>query len=230
MNEQAALNAQVIELEPQVRKLAEKLHRRGKFRCDIDDMVQVGLLAVVQCIQTFDTDYGVELWGYCYRRVQGAMIDSLGKHTGLSRAHTRRLVKLSKRIEAAESTMETHGADGSLADAEFVDVMLYNIRTASNLSQVESFEESTSDQVDGTLNPTERRITKQQEIARMRAAFSKLDLEEQFVLQQHYVQGLTLVDVGKSRDWSKSWVSRIHTRALARLRTILAPEIGARAR
>jgi len=64
---------------PQIQKIANSIpdHQRAVF--DREDMVQVGTLGFVACLQSFDITLQISFFGYAYKRVRGAMVDAIRK-------------------------------------------------------------------------------------------------------------------------------------------------------
>ena len=62
---------------------------------------------------------------------------------------------------------------------------------------------------------------------RLCSALTDLDPAGRTMIERHYFAGESLQDIGRALGISKSWASRIHARALARLRAALEPGEGA---
>jgi RNA polymerase sigma factor for flagellar operon FliA len=80
--------------------------------------------------------------------------------------------------------------------------------------------------VSDTPAPSDR-LDRQQDAARLRAALDRLPDRERALIVAHYVDGQTLLDAGAALGLSKSWASRLHARAIDRLRELLAADDGA---
>ena len=66
------------------------------------------------------------------------------------------------------------------------------------------------------------RIDGQRMAARLQAALAALDERERALVRRHYFEGEPLRTVGRDLGISRAWASRLHARALARLREALA--------
>jgi RNA polymerase sigma factor FliA len=58
--------------------------------------------------------------------------------------------------------------------------------------------------------------------ARARAAIESLPAQERRLVQRHYFDGMALADAGAELGLSRSWASRLHARALSRVRRAMA--------
>ena len=72
--------------------------------------------------------------------------------------------------------------------------------------------------------PADQRIELEQQRVRVRAAIEKLPEKERRLLQGYYFQGKTLEEAGAEIGQSKSWASRLHARAIERLKELLNEE------
>ena len=58
----------------------------------------------------------------------------------------------------------------------------------------------------------------------VRGALATLPEQERFLVQGHYIEGRNFDELAAELGLSKSWASRMHTRALGRLRELLAKD------
>lgn len=68
----------------------------------------------------------------------------------------------------------------------------------------------------------EHELAHEQLAARARKAIRSLPAPEQGLVLRHYYDGVTLADAGAEMGLSRSWASRLHARALSRIRRTLA--------
>jgi RNA polymerase sigma factor for flagellar operon FliA len=78
--------------------------------------------------------------------------------------------------------------------------------------------------VDDQQPPVDERLHLQRLGRRLRAELVRLPERERRLLLGHYYRGQTLAQVGARLGRSKSWSSRLHARALRRLRHLLQEE------
>ena len=67
----------VLQHLPQVRLIARRIHDRLPAHISFDDLVQAGILGLMEALHKFDPSKNVELKTYAKHRIQGAILDSL---------------------------------------------------------------------------------------------------------------------------------------------------------
>ena len=82
---------------PLVRKLAWHVHSRMSSAIEVEDLLQTGMVALVEAAQSYQ-DRGLGFTNYAKLRVRGAMIDALRKASHVSRS----AMTFQKRLRAAE--------------------------------------------------------------------------------------------------------------------------------
>ena len=75
---------------PLVRKIAWHVHGRVSSAIEIEDLLQIGMVALVEAANGFE-DRGLGFATYAQMRVRGAMIDHLRRHSTRSEEHTSEL-------------------------------------------------------------------------------------------------------------------------------------------
>src|SRR5690606_17940159 len=70
---------------PLVRKIAWHVHGRVSSAIEIEDLLQIGMVALVEAANSFE-DRGFGFAAYAQMRVRGAMIDHLRRHATLCRS------------------------------------------------------------------------------------------------------------------------------------------------
>src|SRR5208282_4840191 len=67
----------LLEQLPQVRYIARRIHDRLPSHIPFDDLVQAGILGLMEALHKFDPSKNVELKTYAKHRIHGAILDSL---------------------------------------------------------------------------------------------------------------------------------------------------------
>ena len=101
----------LLEQLPQVRYIARRIHDRLPSHIPLDDLVQAGILGLIEALHKFDASKNVELKTYAKHRIQGAILDSLRDLTGAHAPYGRRRAS-SRGTPAAASPVwpSGHGA------------------------------------------------------------------------------------------------------------------------
>jgi RNA polymerase sigma factor FliA len=226
----------LMEELPQVRYIAKRIHERLPSHVSLDDLIQAGVLGLIEAMQKYDPAKNVQLKSYAKFRIRGAILDSLRDLDWSPRS----LRREARRIEAAQTHLrETLGrvpgeqevaAELGLELSEY-QRLLGEIRGLDIGSLfVESSEESDELQERDVPAPAEQdpfslcMQTEQREV--LAEAISELSEREQQVLSLYYFEELTMKEVGAVLGVVESRVSQIHTAAVLALRGRLKSKLG----
>lgn len=67
----------VLEQMPQVKYIARRIHEHLPKHVPYDDLVQAGMVGLIDALQKFDSDKNVKFTSYAKFRIRGAILDSL---------------------------------------------------------------------------------------------------------------------------------------------------------
>ena len=223
-------NPRVVASIPFVEQLARRVAATMPHSIDIGDLVQDGVIGLIDAAHRFDEDRGIKFETFAERRIRGAMIDALRKD-----AWPRGVRRQRRELEAAREALRRElGGEPSLADLAAkmgsdekrlsrTIVRINAIESTSPLANNENLDEST---LPAALIPSEperpdtafeRNETKD----RVRAAIASLPVREQKVISLYYYGEATMKQIGAEIGVNESRVSQLHARAIRRLREAL---------
>lgn len=205
-----------------VEKVVRRLSRELDLSCDPEDLRAWGQQGLLEAQQRFDATRGVRFSTFAYYRVRGAVIDGVRKQGWLRR---RAYAKL-KALEATDLVSEPVGeleaqqrSESAEQRAARIGDLLGKISAAYLLSALgqgdDAAPETPEDQVDQAMT----RQVVQRDLA-------GLPERERALLQAVYFDGATIEEAGARLGLSKSWASRMHAKALERMRKSLAVSLG----
>jgi RNA polymerase sigma factor for flagellar operon FliA len=230
MRPQTLENPRVVASIPFVEQLARRVAATMPHSIDIGDLVQDGVIGLIDAADRFDEGRGIKFETFAERRIRGAMIDALRKD-----AWPRGVRRQRRELEAAREELRRElGAEPSLADLAAkmgsdekrlsrTIVRINAIESTSPLANNENLDEST---LPAALIPSEpekpdtayeRNETKE----RVRAAIASLPVREQKVISLYYYGEATMKQIGAEIGVNESRVSQLHARAIRRLREAL---------
>jgi RNA polymerase sigma factor for flagellar operon FliA len=218
---------------PFVEALARRMAATMPHSIDISDLVQDGVIGLIDAAHRFDDSRGIKFETFAERRIRGAMIDALRKD-----AWPRGVRRVRRELEAAREKLRASlGHEPSLADlAQAIGsdekrlgktiVRINTIESTSPFSNADSVDES---QLPAVLVPAEpERPDLQYERAevknRVRNAVASLPPREQRVIALYYYNEVTMKDIGAELGVNESRVSQLHARAIRRLKEALGAE------
>ena len=193
------------------------MYRRVHPHVDYDELVALGNVGLVEAAARFDPDRGVSFPAYAWYRVQGAIIDGVRKLTSLPRRIWRQLVAL----RAASTYLEHYAATEPQTTNEPLD-KLRDAMTAIRTMYMISLETISEDEVEPLQTAADEDIDLQRLSVRLRTALEALPEDERALMFKHYWEGKQLATAGGELGISRSWSSRLHSRAIDRLRTSIS--------
>ncbi len=221
---------------PFVESLARRVAASMPHSIELSDLVQDGMLGLIDAACRFDEARGIKFETFAERRVRGAMIDALRRD-----AWPRGVQRQRRELEAAREQLRRElGAEPSLADlaARMGSDEARLGRTILRISTIESTSPlSAGENVDGAMlppalvpsePPAPDKAYEDREIRdRVRAAISSLPPRERKVIGLYYYGEATMKEIGASIGVNESRVSQLHARAVQRLRQALGAECSA---
>lgn len=209
---------------PLVDQIAWQVIRSVDNRLDFDELRSFGMEGLLIAARRFDPDKGVPFRGYATFRVRGAMIDGVRKNGALPRRAHQKLKALQAATRYAEDSVEertTPPPPGQTrVDAQnALDDYLARVATAMAVGLLAS----TARGEDGETTtiapeqPADDALANAQMLELVQSEIAKLPHEERELIERHYFQGERFDHVAEGLGLSKSWASRLHSRAVGRL-------------
>jgi RNA polymerase sigma factor for flagellar operon FliA len=221
---------------PFVESLARRVAASMPHSIELNDLVQDGMLGLIDAACRFDEARGIKFETFAERRVRGAMIDALRRD-----AWPRGVRRQRRELEAAREQLRRElGAEPSLADlaARVGSDEARLGRTIVRITTIESTSPlSAGEHVDGAslppaLVPSEPRSPDKayedvEVRERIRAAIASLPPRERKVIGMYYYAEATMKQIGAEIGVNESRVSQLHARAIQRLRKALGADCPA---
>ena len=218
---------------PFVQALARRMVSSMPHSIDISDLVQDGMIGLMDAASRFDASRGIKFETFAERRVRGAMIDALRRD-----AWPRGIRRQRREIEEARKKLRHQlGGEPSLSDlaADLGADQASLARTITRISTIEATSPLTTPEVVDEANlppvmvPSEPAAPdaefEQHEVEdRVRAAIAALPVRERKVVRMYYYGESTMKEIGLEIGVNESRVSQLHARAVRRLRKLLAPD------
>ncbi len=217
----------VAEFAPLVKRIAYYMMARLPASVQVDDLIQVGLVGLLDAVRNFDQNQGAQFETYATQRIRGAMLDELRNADWASRSVRRQF----REIEAALHTLE-HRLGRAPGEAEIAAEMgielaeyqqiLQDTRGAQLLYLEDLTSADDSDylerhEVDSGGNPLD--ILDEGDFKRLLVdAITALPEREKLVMGLYYEQELNLKEIGEVLGVSESRVCQLHSQAVARIR------------
>jgi RNA polymerase sigma factor for flagellar operon FliA len=226
----ASQNRRIVAGLPFVEALARRMAASMPNSIDVGDLVQDGVIGLIDAAHRFDEERGIKFETFAERRVRGAMIDALRRD-----AWPRGVRRQRRELEAAREELRRElGHEPSIADLAArvgsdekrlgrTIVRINTIESTSPLATGEHFDESS---LPAALVPSEpdapdSAYEKLETRERIRAAIQSLPWRERKVIGLYYYGEVTMKQIGAAIGVNESRVSQLHARAIRRLREAL---------
>jgi RNA polymerase sigma factor for flagellar operon FliA len=230
----ASQSRRVVAGLPFVEALARRMAATMPHSIDVGDLVQDGVIGLIDAAHRFDEARGIKFETFAERRIRGAMIDALRRD-----AWPRGVRRVRRELEAAREQLRRElGYEPSLADlAARVGSDEKRLgRTIVRINTIESTSPlATGDNIDEACLPPalvpsepdqpDRAFEKSEVRERVRTAIAGLPPRERKVIALYYYGEVTMKQIGAEIGVNESRVSQLHARAIRRLRQALSPDM-----
>lgn len=223
----ASQNRRVVGGLPFVEALARRMAASMPNSIDVGDLVQDGVIGLIDAAHRFDEGRGIKFETFAERRVRGAMIDALRRD-----AWPRGVRRQRRELDAAREALRRElGYEPSMAELATrvgsdekrlsrTIVRINTIEATSPLATGEHFDESCLPTALVPSEPDSPHVAyeKVETRERVRNAIESLPLREQKVIGLYYYGEVTMKEIGAEIGVNESRVSQLHARAIRRLR------------
>lgn len=220
-------NRIIMEELPQVTFAAKRIYERLPQHVPFEDLVQAGVLGLLDAVRTFDASKGVQLKAFAQFRIRGAILDSLRDLDWGPRRLRRQRREIDEKLYSLEKRLGRQPSEEELA-AELGVAMpeLYSILTQLDglelTGQVESaYDTDNHDLIEsapsnGSDNPFELCAGAEMK-EHLTRAMATLNERERMVISLYYKDELTMREVAEVLQVGQSRVSQLHSLALSKL-------------
>lgn len=227
------VDAQIIGHAPLVKRIAYHLANRLPDSVQVDDLIQAGMLGLLEAIKHFDASQGASFETYAGIRIRGAMLDEVRRSDWTPRSVHKKSRMVSDAIRAVENKTGSEARDIDIAEYLDISIKEYNDILQDSIScRVFSVEDLVENGDHDSYEPTNTEEGPLEGLLRngcqqaLANAISKLPERERLVISLYYDDELNLREIGEVLNISESRVSQICTQAVLRLRSRLSEWMG----
>jgi len=222
----------IIEHIGLVKRIAYHLVTRMPQNVQVDDLIQSGMLGLIEASKHYDPTQGASFETYAGIRVRGAMLDDVRHSDWSPRSLHRKMRQVREAIQQIENETGRDARDQEIADKLEITLQEYHaIRRDSANAQIFSLDQeeedpgyqsrlksSQSDPLEALQNTSFK--------ANLAEVIAGLSEREQMVMSLYYNEELNLKEIGQVLDISESRVSQIHSQALKNIRSKMGDWVG----
>jgi RNA polymerase sigma factor for flagellar operon FliA len=207
-----------------VKRIAYHLAGRLPASVEVDDLIQGGMLGLLEAAANYAEGRGASFETYAGIRIRGAMLDGLRKLDWAPRSVHRKARAVAKAIREIESEIGREARDVEVAERMGMQLSDYHrIVEDSAGCQISSLttEEGEMTLTDSAADPFRDVVDEDFRVA-LAEAISNLPERERLVMSLYYDDELNLKEIGAALRVSESRICQIHGQALVRLQARLA--------
>jgi RNA polymerase sigma factor FliA len=221
----------ISEYLPYVKRIVQRLAVHLPSTVDIDDLMNVGVIGLIQAVDRYDPRRDNKFMTYAIFRIKGAVLSELRARDFLSRSNRRKIRELESAYLRLEQKLGREADDKEIAQELGIELeQVHRTKQMSSISFVSLEELGVSsrdekeklmsylaDNEDDALNLTKIKELK----AALAEAIGQLPEKERLVISLYYLDELTMKETGKVLGITESRVSQIHSQAILHLRSRL---------
>ncbi len=206
-----------------VKRIAYHLAGRLPPSVDVDDLVQAGMLGLLEAARHFSAGRGASFETYAGIRIRGAMIDALRKLDWAPRSVHRKARDVAQAMREVELELGREARDTEIAGRMGIGLEEYHqIVQDAACCQIGSLDEGQgADASDDSSDPF-REAADGGFRAALALEIGRLPERERMVMALYYQDELNLKEIGRVLGVTESRVCQLHGQAVTRLKARLA--------
>ena len=216
----------VLQYSPLVKYVAGRVRSGLPSTVEQADLVSDGVIGLMDAIDKFDPDRGLQFQTYAVSRIRGAIVDGLRASDWVPRSIREKI----RDINAAQAGLERQLGRAPQDDevAAELGITVAELRTMYSqtaYTSVVSFEAATLDDEETPRAAVDLPGADDDIPPGFLAAVRELAERDQIVVALYYWERLTLAEIGQVLGVTESRVSQLHSRATMTLRRKLAESL-----
>ncbi len=216
---------QIVRHASLVKRIAYHLLNRLPPTVQIDDLIQAGMVGLLEAASNFDPDMGASFETFAGIRIRGSMIDEIRRSDWTPRSVHRKFRSVSEAIRRIENDTGEDAKDSDVAQALGIGLSEYHQilidSSSSRIYSIDTMEESMQDAaIPSSSEDTPDEAFSSGEYQRQLAeSIRQLPKKEQLVMSLYYDDELNFREIGGILDVTESRICQLHGQALLRVKS-----------
>ncbi|MEP6902221.1 MAG: sigma-70 family RNA polymerase sigma factor [Actinomycetota bacterium] len=205
--------------KPIVYHLAKKISQSLPVSTEMEDLVAYGQLGLIEASERFDKSRGNNFSTFAYYRIKGAIYDGLREMGAITRSRTHRFAAHANDVLMTEVDDSAAPSGAATIDDD--------IKTVENLIDALipiyflSLDDEQTKEIKDESAFTSADFETRDLLERIRQVLDDIEPEEAEMLRKIYFKNIMMKDLAVQMGVTKSWISRLHARAIKHLQTAL---------
>lgn len=210
-----------------VKRIAYQLAARLPTSVQVDDLIQAGMIGLLDAMNNYDETQGAQFETYATQRVRGAMLDELREIDWAPRSVRKNARDIEQAVHALEQVLGKAPSEQQIADKLGVPLAEYQQMLGDarghQLLYYEDFQDADGEEIEFNMADDRPGPFDQLQDHGMRMhlvqGISELPEREKLVMALYYQEELNLKEIGAILGVSESRVCQLHSQAIIRLRS-----------
>lgn len=220
----------LMEHMPLVKRLAHHMKAKLPPSVEVDDLVQAGMIGLLDAISRYEETHGAQFETYAVLRIRGAMLDELRNSDWLPRSVRQNMRKIETAMQTLQQKLGHPPTESEVAKSLKMSLADYQEMLSDggghqlvyyedfhdddgNDSFLDRYAVDESDPLSSLLEGDFRQAVID--------AIDHLPEREKILMSLYYEEEMNLKEIGAVMGVSESRVSQLHTQAVSRLRATL---------
>lgn len=210
-----------------VKRIAHHLLGRLPQSVQVDDLIQAGMLGLLEAARHYDASKGASFETYAGIRIRGHMLDEVRRNDWVPRSVYRNSRMISEAVKHVEHRLGREAKDIEVADELQMSINEYHeMLQDSHSSHLYGFDDLgvTDDMLhneNGGSSEPHVNVLHNDTISHLAQVINGLPQKERLVLSLYYEQDLNLKEIGEVLGVSESRVSQVLSQATHRIKSRL---------
>ena len=228
-------NSLLTEHMPLVKRLAHHMKAKLPPSVEVDDLVQAGMIGLLDAINRYEDNHGAQFETYAVLRIRGAMLDELRNSDWMPRSTRQNMRKVEAAMEALQQRLGRPASESEIAKSLKMSLADYQEMLGDSGGHQLIYYEDFHDSEEGSDGFLDRYAVDDADPLRSLLdtgfrqavidAIDNLPPREKMLMGLYYEEELNLKEIGAVMGVSESRVSQLHTQAVSRLRAALKEQL-----
>lgn len=210
-----------------VKRIALHLAARLPDSVQLDDLIQAGMIGLLEASRSFDASQGASFQTYAGIRIRGAMLDEIRRLDWAPRSVHRKSREVARAVREIEQETGREARDTEVVESLGISLddyhQILNNACSAQIFSLDQNEDDGPGWEPSSSQPEPQYLLEQSGFQQALAdAIRDLPEREQLVMSLYYEQELNLREIGEVLGVTESRVSQIHGRIALKLRAGLA--------
>ncbi len=215
---------QIIRHASLVKRIAFHLLNRLPPTVQVDDLIQAGMVGLLEAAGKFDAGMGASFETFAGIRIRGAMIDEIRRSDWTPRSVHRKFRAVTSAIRKIENDTGQDANDTDVAQELGIDLGEYHQilidSSSARIYSINNLEQDSPDKVipDSPERTPEEALSNKEYKQQLIENIRSLPEKEQLVMSLYYDDELNFREIGEILEVTESRICQLHGQALLRIK------------